>query len=82
MQIALNRDAFPHRKDGYKCVTRNSSDTRCHGASRLHDPFNAGHAPEACRSEVSFDAAGCGSEIAMRRLLASERMLDGGVGAG
>ena len=60
----------------------NSPDTRCHGGSRLPDPFNAGHAMEACRSEVSFDPDGCGSEIAMRRLLASERMLDGGVGAG
>ena len=39
-------------------------DAQCHGASRLHDPFNAGRALEACRSDVSFDPAGCRSEIA------------------
>ena len=62
-----NRDAFPHRKDRCRCVlAANSPDTLCHGGSRLHDPFNAGHAQEACRSDVSFDPAGCRSEIAMR----------------
>ncbi len=67
-----NRDAFPHRKDRWRCVTRRqltragyAMSNECCG-SRLHGPFDAGHAQEASRSEVSFDPAGYRSEIAMR----------------
>ncbi len=47
-----------------------------------HSTLNAGHGPGACRSEVSFDAAGCRSEIAMRGTCASGAPLDDRVEAG
>ena len=74
--------AGPLRSATQAYLAANSPDTRCNGGSRLHDPFDAGHAQEAFRSEMSFDPDGCGSESPYGRLLASERMLDDRVGAG
>ena len=58
--------AGPHRSATQAQLAANSPDTRYHCGSRLHDPFNAGHAQEAFRSEMSFDPDGCGSEITVR----------------